>query len=108
MSHNNLGLAQRWLGEVTDDLRILDAARNSYAACEGVKLKREAPFSWAVLQWNFADLALARYRLEPKSTHLVEARDCVTKARDFFVEGSDYQTQRCDDLLAKIDAAEAA
>jgi hypothetical protein len=31
-----------------------------------------------------------------------------TAARAFFVDGSDYQTERCDDLLTKIKTAEAA
>jgi hypothetical protein len=39
---------------------------------------------------------------------LSEAKTHVTAARAFFVDGSDYQTERCDDLLTKIKAAEAA
>jgi len=69
--------------------------------------EKDAPFKWARLQWNIADLALARYRLDPDPALLVEARKHVTRARAFFVDGSDYQTERCDDLLAQIDAAEA-
>ena len=38
---------------------------------------------------------------------LVEARDYVARARAFFVDGSEYQTGRCDELIARIDAAEA-
>ncbi len=86
---------------------MLDTARQGYAACEALDLRKDAPFPWAQLQWNIADLALARYRLEPDPAHLLEAREYVLKAREVFAEGSDYQTQRCDDLLAQIDAAEA-
>jgi hypothetical protein len=70
-------------------------------------LEGDAPFSWAVLQWNIADLELARYRLDPEPALLVEARDYVTRARGFFIDGSEYQTERCDELIAQIDAAEA-
>ncbi|MGH1577402.1 hypothetical protein [Planktotalea sp.] len=107
-AQNNLGLAQRYFGDVTDDLSVLVIARDTYASCEALGYQKEAPFSWAVLQWNIADLALARYRLDPDPAHLKDARERVTQARAFFVDGSDYQTERCDDLLAKIDAAEAA
>jgi hypothetical protein len=39
---------------------------------------------------------------------LSEAKTYVTAARAFFVDGSEYQTERCDDLLGKIKTAEAA
>ena len=78
-----------------------------YAACEDLAFEKDAPFDWAKLQWNIADLALARYHLDPDPVFLAEARTHVTRARAFFVEGSDYQTEKCDELLAEIDAAEA-
>jgi hypothetical protein len=65
------------------------------------------PSRWARLQWNIADLALARHRLTPDPALLAEAQTHVTAARAFFINGSDYQTQRCDDLLARIAAARA-
>jgi len=107
VTQNNLALAQSWLGDVTDDLAILTRARQGYAACEALEFREEAPFIWAMLQWNIADLALARHRLAPDPVLLTEARDHVTAARGFFVDGSDYQTQRCDDLLDQINQAEA-
>lgn len=107
-TQNNLGLAQRWRGDLMNDLTKLDQARASYAACEALNLKKAAPFVWAQLQWNIADLAFARFKLDPAPLHLVEARTYLANARDFFVDGSDYQTQRCDELLAEINAAAAA
>ncbi len=89
-------------------MAALIAARSNYSECEKLDLEHEAPYDWACLRWNIADLAIARCRLEPDPAHLVEAHDYVTRARAFFVEGSDYQTELCDELLTKIDAAEAA
>ncbi|WP_164658330.1 hypothetical protein [Tropicibacter sp. Alg240-R139] len=105
-TQSNLALAKRWLGAVTSDLAELQESRDGYAACEGLAFEMGAPFDWARLQWNIADLALARYYLEPDPALLAEARMHLTRARKFFVEGSDYQTERCDDLLTQIDAAE--
>ncbi|WP_156026843.1 hypothetical protein [Sulfitobacter mediterraneus] len=107
-TQNNLAVALRWRGEIAGKASFFDAAREGYAACEGVDLKTHAPFQWARLQWNIADLAVARYTVDPNPAHLVEARHYLAQARAIFVEGSEYQTQRCDDLLAKIDAAERA
>jgi transcriptional regulator with XRE-family HTH domain len=104
----NLALAKRWLGAVTNDAAKLQEARDGYAACGGFGFEGDAPFEWAKLQWNIADLTLARYRLIPDPALLVEARDYLGRARAFFVEGSEYQTERCDELLAQIAAAEAA
>jgi hypothetical protein len=107
-TQGNLALAQRYLGDVTDDLPTLNTARQGYADCEALDYQTDAPFIWARLQWNIADLALARYRLDPDPAVLSEAKTHVTAARAFFVDGSDHQTERCDDLLTKIKAAEAA
>ncbi len=104
----NMAIAQRWLGAISSDPAKLQEARDGYAACEDLAFEKDAPFEWARLQWNIADLALARYHLDPDPAYLAEARTHVAHARAFFVEGSDYQTERCDDLLAQIDAAEAA
>ncbi|MBL1437199.1 MAG: helix-turn-helix transcriptional regulator [Rhodobacteraceae bacterium] len=106
-AQGNLAHAQRWLGDVTDDLAMLTCAHQGYAVCDALKYRDEAPFIWAILQWNIADLALARHRLAPDPALLTEARTRVTDARAFFVDGSDHQTQRCDDLLAQINQAEA-
>ena len=105
-SQSNLALAQRWLGAVTSDSAKLEEAQDGYAACEALAFEKDAPFRWAMLQWNIADLALARYHLDPDPALLTEARTYVTRARAFFVEGSDYQTERCNELLAQIDVAE--
>lgn len=107
MTQNNLALARRWLGAVTGDAVTLQQARDGYAACEALDFETDAPFGWAMLQWNIADLALARYRLAPDPALLVEARHHLARARSFFVDGSEYQTQRCDDLTAQINRAEA-
>lgn len=106
-TQNNLALAHRWLGTVTGDAAKLQQALEGYSACEDLGFEGDAPFTWATLQWNIADLALARYRLAPNPALLVEARDYVARARAVFVVGSDYQTERCDELIAQIDAAEA-
>ncbi|MFN6006803.1 MAG: hypothetical protein ACK47C_06475 [Paracoccaceae bacterium] len=105
-TQSNLALAQRWLGAIARDAAKLKVARIGYAACEDLGFGPDAPFAWAVLQWNIADLALARYRLDPDPALIVEAREYVGRARAFFVEGSEYQTERCDELIAEIDAAE--
>jgi hypothetical protein len=106
--NNNLAVARRRLGEVCGDIAILKMARDEYAMCERQPEANEGPFDLAVLQWNIADLALARFRLDPDPALLTEARDRIAKARAFFVDGSDYQTERCDDLLAQVEKAEAA
>ncbi|MBC7736272.1 MAG: hypothetical protein H7245_03390, partial [Candidatus Saccharibacteria bacterium] len=105
-TQNNLALAQRWLGTVTCDATKLNQSRDGYTACEALQFESEAPFNWAMLQWNIADLALARHFLTADPALLVEARSYVTGARAFFVKGSEYQTGRCDDLLAQVEAAE--
>ncbi len=104
-TRNNLGLARRWRGALTGDLSDLDRAREDYAACEGAGLRDAAPFLWARLQWNIADLALARFRLAPDPALLDAARSHLAAARAVFAEGSDHQTARCDALLAEVEAA---
>lgn len=108
ITQNNLAHAQRWLGELTGNLSKLDEARTGYAACEALEFEDKAPFNWARLQWNIADLALARFRLDPDPALLTEACNYIAMARAFFVDGSDNQTQRCDDLLAQVEAAAKA
>jgi tetratricopeptide (TPR) repeat protein len=107
-TQSNLALAQRYLGDVTDDRTMLNTARQGYGACEALDYQTGAPFIWARLQWNIADLSLVRYRLDPDPALLSEAKTHVTAARAFFVDGSDYQTERCDDLLTKIKTAKVA
>lgn len=107
-TQNNLALALRWQGALTCDTGLLQQARDGYAACEALEIRDKAPFKWARLQWNIADLALARFDLEPDPALLDEVENHVTQAREVFAEGSDYQTRRCDDLLAKVAAARAA
>jgi tetratricopeptide (TPR) repeat protein len=106
--HSNLGLTLRWLGALTEDEEMLHGAREAFAKCESFDFHEKAPMTWAKSQWNIADLALARFVLNPDPALLVEARYHVTRARDFFVEGSEYQTQRCDELIGRIDTIEAA
>jgi len=50
---------------------------------------------------------LARYGLAPDLALLSEAHRHVAAAREVFVEGSEFQTDRCDQLSLQIDAAEA-
>ncbi len=105
-TRNNLALALRWQGALTGDRALLQQARDAYAACETIPdLRQKAAFRWAGLQWNIADLALARHDLDPDPALLDEAEHHVRAARAVFVDGSDYQTERCDDLLARIAAA---
>ncbi|MEH6647025.1 helix-turn-helix domain-containing protein [Sulfitobacter sp.] len=107
-TQSNLALALKWRGEITGELAHFDAARDGYAACEGLDFNSKAPFIWARLHWNIADLAVARFALAPYPAHLIEARNYLAQARAIFVEGSEYQTQRYDELLAKIEAAQTA
>ena len=107
MTKNNLGLAWRWKGALTQDRQALDTAEAAYQACLPYRTRSKEPFNWALLQWNRGDLALARFELTGDPTYLDSARTHVTYAREVFAEGSDHQTARCDELLAKIDAAEA-
>ena len=68
----NLAVAQRWLGDLTDvsspagqsSPRLSPPARRSTPA------KRRTRSDGQRLQWNIADLALARYRLDPDPAHL--------------------------------------
>lgn len=84
----------------------LEQAVTAYEAALKERTRDREPLDWAATRNNIADLALARFRLDPDPAHLIEARNYLAKARAFFVEGSEYQTQRCDELLAEIEAAE--
>ena len=106
-TQNNLAVALRWQGALIGDRGLLQQARDGYAKCEAMDIREKALFRWARLQWNIADLALARFDLDPDPALLDEAETHVTQAREVFAEGSDHQTQRCDDLLQKILAARA-
>ncbi|WP_299376003.1 helix-turn-helix transcriptional regulator [uncultured Tateyamaria sp.] len=105
LTQNNLALALRWQGALNKDRAVLDRARAAYRACEELDLCEKAASWWARLQWNIADLALARFELDPDPALLEEADSHVRAAREVFVDGSDYQTQRCDDLISQIEAA---
>ena len=107
VSDNNVALSRKRLGEIASNASILSLARKDFAAHELELDKVGRPFSSAITFFNIADLALVRFRLDPDPVHLVEARTYLAEARAVFVEGSEYQTQRCDELLADIDAAEA-
>jgi hypothetical protein len=107
MRQSNLGLAWRWLGALSGDISAFDASRAAFSECEVFTFREAAPFKWAIGQWNIADLALARYGLAPDPALLAEARRHVAAAREVFVEGSEYQTTRCDQLSLQTDAAEA-
>ena len=106
-TQNNLAVALRWQGALTRDSARLQQARDGYAACEARNLRDQAPFKWARVQWNIADLALARHALDPDPAFLEQAETHVRRAREVFVDGSDYQTERCDELLARIADARA-
>ncbi len=53
-------------------------------------------------QWNLGDLALARFAVEPDPALLDTAERHVGAARAVFAEGSDHQTDRCDELMRRI------
>ena len=101
-ANNNLGVAFRWLGEIRMDASFLVQARDAYEACLTICTKENDPFHWAQTQWNLGDLALARFALDPDPTRLDTAEAHVLAARDVFAEGSDHQTERCDELLRRI------
>ena len=104
-SQNNLGLTYRWVAELNKDLAAFDKAQAAYDLCLQERPRETTPFDWATTQWNLADLALARYALDPDAALLTKACTHVMAAREVFAEASDYQTERCDGLLAQIDAA---
>ncbi|WP_152615696.1 hypothetical protein [Leisingera sp. ANG-M1] len=52
-------------------------------------------------------LALERHQLDSDFALLDEAPGRVMRARASFVDGSEYQTKRCGELLSRINAAEA-
>ncbi|MCA0871870.1 helix-turn-helix domain-containing protein [Seohaeicola saemankumensis] len=106
LTKNNLGLAWRWKGALTKDRQALDTAEAAYQDCLPYRTRTREPFKWAMTQWNRGDLALARFEVTGDPTYLSSARTHVMYAREVFAEGSDHQTARCDELLAKIDAAE--
>ncbi|MDH3265053.1 MAG: hypothetical protein OEM24_13780 [Paracoccaceae bacterium] len=105
-TQNNLGLARRWLGDLTDDLGQLDAAQRAYDLCLTERSRHAVPFLWAVTQWNLADLALVRHRLSPQPAQMETARAHLLAARENFADGSEHQTARCDELIAKVEASE--
>ncbi len=92
----------------TRDPTRLDPAEQALNDCLLERTKDAEPFRWAMAQWNLADLALARHTLAPDPALLPLARAHVMAAREVFADGSEYQSDRCDALLAQIDAAEAA
>lgn len=64
--------------------------------------RKTAPFNWAQTQWNLGDFCLARHGVAPNPTLLAKARTHALAAREVFVEASDYQTELCDELLARL------
>jgi transcriptional regulator with XRE-family HTH domain len=101
-THINLGLALRSLGGLLNDLEVLNHARDACRECDALDFREQDPMGWAKNQWNIADLALARFSLIPDQHLLSEAREYVIRARNFFVDGSEYQTKRCDELIERI------
>lgn len=106
-TQNIVGVTLRWLGTLECDVDALGAAATAFAMCLEVRGQDFSPFFWAVTQWNLADLALAHHLVAPDPQQLAVARHHALAAREVFAEGSDHQTDRCDDLLAKIAASEA-
>lgn len=107
ITQSNLAHAQRWLGALTSDPAKLKEASNGFAACEDLAFQKDAPSQWAWLQWNIADLKLVRYQFEFDPILLSDARTCLIRARAFFIERSDNETERCDELLAQVNTAAA-
>ncbi len=107
-AHVNLGVSLRWLGSITKDMEKLHQARDALGANDTHECHEEAPMLWAMNQWNIADLASARFAFNPDPALIVEAREYVMRAHDFFGLGSEYQTLRCKELIARINAIEVA
>lgn len=107
MSQNNLGVCLRWLGTLESDPARFSDAEAAYARCLEVWTREKEPFLWAKTQWNLGDLALARFDLTPDPALLDTAEAHVHAAREVFADGSDHQTERCDELLIKIATARA-
>jgi transcriptional regulator with XRE-family HTH domain len=105
-TQNNIGLAFRWLGALEKDEAVLTNAGLAYELCLEEHTQEQSPFHWAMTQWNLADLALAKHHLAPNPAQIKIAFYHVTEARKIFVDGSDHQTARCDELLALIAALE--
>lgn len=103
---NNLCVALRWRGTVTGDTEVLDEAAHVYDECLCQLSRDDGAFLWATIQWNLADLALARHALSPDPANLATARHHLAQAREVFAEeGNDHQLAECDRLQALIDAA---
>lgn len=99
---NNLGLALRWRGTVTRATGYFDDAEAAFLRCLEEHRQDTVPFLWATTQWNLGDLALARFVVDPDPALLDKAERHVMDARAVFAEGSDHQTDRCDELLQRI------
>ncbi|MEM6387170.1 MAG: hypothetical protein AAF718_13135 [Pseudomonadota bacterium] len=106
-SQNSLVICLRWLGVFSTDVSHFIKAEKISLDLIG-KSGDTIPFNTAITKWNLADLLLARFEVDPDPAHLDKAEDHATQAREVFLEGSDYQTDRADKLLAKIAEARAA
>jgi hypothetical protein len=95
------------IGVLEKDQSAFDRAAIAYTACLEFRTREDTLIDWAATRWNQSDLALARHLVFPDPELLAQARAHVLAAREVFVEGSEYHTKRCDDLLAEIDAAQS-
>ncbi|MGR3466419.1 MAG: helix-turn-helix domain-containing protein [Shimia sp.] len=103
---NDEAVANILLGRLDARIDTLARAYDLLTSSDFRNRETTQPFNWAIHQWNLADLSLAYYEVIGDPSHLPTARHHVNLAREVFVEGSEYQTQRCDELIAEIDAAE--
>lgn len=105
-THNNLGLTLRWLGTVNQKAGFMTEAVAAFTEALKLHTREGAPFAWAKVQWNLADLALAHHAIAPDPLLLGTARHHLALAREVFAEAeSTHQLAECDRLQALIDAA---
>jgi hypothetical protein len=92
-------------GRVTKSMADLEQAAMVFQA-QAEKDKETKPYSWAIAQWNLADLALAKWEVGRDLSHLTLAQTDLNDARAIFEKGlSEYQLNKCDELQGQIDTA---
>ena len=106
MTQINLAIGFRSLAMMTKNTDFLDDAESAYLNALKVHTEEAAPHDWANSTGGLGELALDRYDFDKNPSHLLTARKCILDARAVMAEGDEYLTNRCNALLARIEAAE--